>query len=204
VPMMTAERCPADAAAGGFHLPREVLEERLRALPAPPRDAGTVALVVARPAVNARLTPERTRLTPEEGVEDDRWGEKLRSNPGNQVTVMRADVARLFANGQPLSLFGDNLLVELDLSLENLPAGTRLRIGSALCEVTPLPHTGCGKFAARFGQDARDVTFLPEWVDHRLRGIHVRVLEAGEVSPGDPVEVLSRADASAPIQQAAP
>ena len=61
------------------------------------------------------------------------------------------------ANGQPLFLFGDNLLVELDVSPANLPTGTRLQVGTALCEVTPKPHTGCGKFAARFGQDARDL-----------------------------------------------
>jgi MOSC domain-containing protein YiiM len=87
---------------------------------------------------------------------------------------------------------GDNLHVELDLSVDNLPAGTRLRIGEALCEVTPLPHTGCAKFAARFGEDARRITDDPEFASQRLRGIHVCVLEDGYVSPGDPIEVLSR------------
>jgi MOSC domain-containing protein YiiM len=109
-----------------------------------------------------------------------------------QITVMRADVARLIANGQPLSLPGDNLLVELDLSPANLPVGTRLQVGTALCEVTPKPHTGCGKFAARFGQDAREVTAAAEFEDWRLRGLYFRVLEAGEVGPGDRIRVLSR------------
>jgi len=168
------------------------LERGLRELPPPPTEAGTVALVVARPAVDQRLTPDSGVLTPEGGVEGDRWAKKPRPNPKSQVTVMRADVARLFADGQPLSLFGDNLLVELDLSEANLPAGTRLQVGTALCEVTPEPHTGCGKFAARFGQDARDLTFAEEFRSHRLRGIHLRVVEAGEVRPGDAVRVLSR------------
>ena len=113
-------------------------------------------------------------------------------SPDAQITVMRADVARLFAGDQPLSLFGDNLLVELDLSPANLPVGTRLRIGSALCEVTPKPHTGCGKFSARFGEDARAVTAAPAFADWRLRGLYIRVLEPGEVSPGDPIQVLAR------------
>lgn len=174
------------------HLPFEVLAERLRGLPAPPRDRGTVVLVVARPEVEARRTPERCRLTVEAGVEGDRWSQKPGVSTENQLTVMRADVARVIANGQPLSLFGDNLQVELDLSTGNLPAGARLRVGTAICEVTPKPHTGCGKFAARFGQDARDVTNAPEFADDHLRGIHFRVIEPGEVGPGDEIHVLSR------------
>ena len=67
---------------------------------------------------------------------------------------MRRDVAELIANGQPLSVFGDNLFVEFDISAANLPAGTRLRVGEAVVEVTPLPHDGCRKFHGRFGQDA--------------------------------------------------
>lgn len=174
------------------HLPYAVLEDRLLSLPPAPRDEGRVALVVVRPETEVRETPERVRLSREGGVEGDRWGKRPSPKPANQVTLMRADVARLVADGQPLSLFGDNLLVELDLSQENLPAGTRLQIGTAVCEVTPLPHTGCGKFAARFGQDARDVTNAPGFLSWRLRGMHVCVLEDGEVAPGDAVRVLSR------------
>jgi MOSC domain-containing protein YiiM len=149
-------------------------------------------MVVVRPQTEARLTPQRCRLTPEGGVDGDRWAQRENPSPGSQITVMRADVARLFADGQPISLFGDNLLVELDLSLANLPTGTRLRVGTALCEVTSTPHTGCGKFAARVGQEARDITAAPEFLDWRLRGLYIRVIEAGEVSPGDRIQVLSR------------
>jgi MOSC domain-containing protein YiiM len=175
-----------------MHLAYEALEEGLQQLPPPPTDEGTVSLVVARPAVEERRTPARCRLTPEGGVDGDRWAQRENPSPQAQITVMRADVARLFANGQPLSLFGDNLLVELDLSPANLPAGTRLRVGTALCEVTPQPHTGCGKFAARVGQDARDLTAAPAFQDWRLRGLYIRVLEPGDVGPGDPIRVLSR------------
>jgi MOSC domain-containing protein YiiM len=175
-----------------MHLPYETLEKGLLALPPAPKDEGSVVLVVARPAVEERLTPERCRLTPEEGVEGDRWGKRASRNPQMQITVMRADVARLVADGQPLSLFGDNLMVHLDLSRANLPPGTRLRVGAALCEVTPEPHTGCGKFAARFGQEARDFANAPPFGDWRLRGLYIRVLEAGEVAPGDLIRVLSR------------
>jgi MOSC domain-containing protein YiiM len=175
-----------------MHLAYEALEAGLQQLPPPPTDEGTVVLVVARPDVEERRTPARCRLTPEGGVDGDRWAQRENPDPQAQITVMRADVARLFANGQPLLRFGDNLLVELDLSLANLPAGTRLRVGTALCEITPKAHTGCGKFAARVGQDARDLTAAPAFQDQRLRGLYIRVLEPGDVGPGDPIRVLSR------------
>jgi MOSC domain-containing protein YiiM len=174
------------------HLPLSTLTAGLRSL-SPPKDTGTVALIVARPKTDERNVLEAGQLTEEEGLVGDKWSKKYRSYPDSQLTLMRVDVARLFANGQPIELAGDQLFVELDLSLENLPPGSRLRIGDALCQVTPMPHTGCGKFAARFGADARAVTELPEFRDHRLRGIYVRVIEPGTVSTGDEIHVLSRA-----------
>ena len=173
------------------HLPLETLAAGLRLL-APPKETGTVALIVARPTSGERDLLPVGRLTQEEGLAGDRWAAKGRPHPDSQLTLMRVDVARLIANGQPIELAGDQLFVELDLSLENLPAGSRLRIGDAVCEVTPMPHTGCGKFAARFGADARAVTELPEFRDQRLRGIYVKVIEPGAVATGDEVHVLSR------------
>jgi MOSC domain-containing protein YiiM len=105
---------------------------------------------------------------------------------------MRIDVARLFANGQPLFLFGDNLLVDLDLSLANLPTGSRLRLGAAQLEVTPEPHTGCAKFRQRFGADALRFTADRRFRHLRLRGIYLKVVDAGEVALGDSIEVLTR------------
>ncbi len=51
-------------------------------------------------------------------------------------------------------LAGDQLYIDMDLSKENLPAGSRIAVGSAVLEVSPLPHTGCHKFVSRFGVDA--------------------------------------------------
>ena len=171
-------------------LPLAALEERFRVLPAPPRERGVVALVVIRPESGHRSLPSRARLTGAGGVEGDRWVKKAGASVESQVTLIRADVARLVAAGQPVELCGDNLHVDLDLSEENVPAGTRLEIGTALCEVTAKPHTGCGKFLWRFGADALAFTKAPEHAGKRLRGMHVRVLREGEVSPGDPVTVI--------------
>jgi hypothetical protein len=174
------------------HQPLAELERALAQL-SPPRDAGTLALVVARGDDGRRETPARALLTPAGGVPGDAWARDCPEKPEAQLALMRADVARLLANGQPLTLFGDNLLVDLDLCAANLPAGSRLRVGQALLEVTPEPHNGCVKFRQRFGKDALRLTALPHLRALRLRGIYARVVEAGEVAPGDAVAVLSRA-----------
>ena len=106
-----------------------------------------------------------------------------------QIAVMQADVAELVANGQPLTLFGDSLFLALDLSTPNLPAGSRVRVGGAVLEVTPVPHNGCRKFQGRFGQDALRLVSMKELRHRNLRGIYMRVVEPGEAGPGDAVEV---------------
>jgi len=174
------------------HLPFEELERGLGTLAAP-KDAGELALIVARGADGQRETPRRAVLSPDGGVPGDAW---LRDSPEKldaQVSLLRVDVARLLANDQPLSLFGDNLLVDLDLSVDNLPAGSRLRVGAATLEVTPEPHTGCLKFRQRFGEAALRLTADRRFRDLRLRGIFARVVEGGQVEPGDTIEVIRRA-----------
>lgn len=166
------------------------LERALHGLKAP-SDRGWLRLIVARTGEGLRETPERALLTPEGGVPNDAWARGSAARDA-QLAVMRADVAELVANGQPLDRFGDNLLLDLDLSTGNLPAGSRLRLGPALLEVTAKPHTGCLKFRRRFGPDALRFTADPRFSELRLRGIYMTVIERGEVAVGDPVEVLRR------------
>jgi MOSC domain-containing protein YiiM len=169
------------------------LETRLRALRAPGTDQGIVALIVRRRPDGVRETPGRVHLSEEEGVPGDGWIRRPPRDPEAQLAVMRRDVAELIANGQPLTLFGDNLFVDLDLSAANLPVGTRLRVGRALVHVTPKPHNGCHKFKGRFGGDALRFVQQKPTRDQNLRGVYWRVAEPGEVGVGDPIQVLSRA-----------
>jgi MOSC domain-containing protein YiiM len=178
------------------HRSRAELEAALRALPAGPADAGKLALVVLRRPDGERETPERVRLTPEAGLPGDGWSRRPPRDPQAQLAVMRRDVAELIAAGQSLTLFGDNLFVDLDVSAANLPVGSRLRVGGAIVEVTPKPHNGCSKFKSRFGQDALFLVQAPPTRDQNLRGIYWRVVEAGEVGRGDAIQVLSRAPRS--------
>ena len=82
-------------------------------------------------------------------------------------------------------LAGDQLYVDFDLSEENLPAGTRLAIGSAVIEVSETPHTGCAKFSARFGGDALRWINSPAGREQRRRGLNAWIVEGGTVRPGD-------------------
>lgn len=169
------------------------LERMLMALPRVPADRGRVVLMVRRVQEGEREVLDRMVLTPGEGVPGDRWIRKPQPNPETQLAVMQRDVAELIANGQPLTLFGDNLFLDLDLSAANLPSGSRLRVGSALLEVTPTAHTPCKKFQVRFGEDAVRFVSRKELGHRKLRGIYMRPAEAGEIRTGDLAEVIFRA-----------
>lgn len=171
------------------HLTLDDLEAAIERLWAP-SEAGRVELVVVR-TERGRETPERVLVTERDGIPGDAWQNGPRLEDA-QISLMRADVASVLANGQSFSLFGDNLLVSLDLSSTNLPPGSLLAAGEALLEVTAKPHTGCAKLAQRFGVDAVRVTADPRWRDLRLRGIYARVVRAGEIARGDRIEVRAR------------
>ncbi len=174
-----------------YHLPMAKLERSFGTL-SPPKDVGKLALIVSRGEMGVRQTPRQVRLTPESGVPGDAWLRRLPLNPGAQITLMRVDVARLIANGQSLALFGDNLLVDLDVSRANLPTGTRIRVGFAVLEVTAEPHNGCRKFQQRFGRDALRLTAHRRYRELRPRGIYAKVVEPGRIEVGDQVAVAAR------------
>ncbi len=155
-----------------------------------PRGAGTVRLICARKGGGVHETPARAAITVEHGLEGDRWSLDAARKPGEQITLMSARVVELLAGDDlPLHLAGDNFLVDLELSEEALPVGARVRLGTALLEVTADPHHGCRKFNTRFGVEALQwVNYRPH-AARRLRGVNCRVLADGLVSIGDAVVV---------------
>jgi len=169
------------------------LEAGLNFLAPSPSERATLSAIVSRTEQGHRAFSEPIRLTFEEGVPGDGWIRKEGATVDSQITVMRTPVAELIANGQPPALFGDNLFLDLDLSIENLPPGSRVTIGGALLEVTSKVHKGCKKFSARFGVDALRFVSTPVGRAHRFRGLYLKVVEAGEVTAGDTVEVVERA-----------
>jgi MOSC domain-containing protein YiiM len=158
-----------------------------------PADEGLLELIVRRPVVGAREVLEEAELDAERGLLGDSWSLRgKRPNPKSQVTLMSARAAELIAGArEQWTLAGDQLYVDVDLSAENMPPGTRLAVGSAVIEVSDLPHLGCGKFAERYGDEAREFVNSPQGVALNLRGINAQVVEGGTVRRGDVVRKLS-------------
>jgi MOSC domain-containing protein YiiM len=156
-----------------------------------------VELIVRRPAVDEREVVDETQLDLEEGLVGDNWRARGRSggrrpaNPDAQITVMSSRaIALAVGDRDRWALAGDQLYLDLDLSGDNLSPGTRLAVGSAVIEVTAEPHTGCKKFAARFGLETLAVFNSPEGRALNLRGINARVVRAGAVHLGDAVRKI--------------
>ena len=106
-----------------------------------------------------------------------------------QLNIMNARVIALVAQKKARwALAGDQLYMDLDLSAENVPPGTRLSLGEAVIEVTDQPHTGCKKFAARFGLDALKFISSPIGKQLQLRGINAKVVRSGAIRVGDTVK----------------
>lgn len=174
---------------------RDVLDASLDEIRRSPAGAGTVELIVRRPAVDEREVVAEGVLDLEEGLRGDTWRARGSgsgpANPEAQVTLMNARAAAAVAGWRERwPLAGDQLFVDLDLSVESLPPGTQVRVGEAIVEISELPHTGCAKFSARFGSDALRWVNSPEGRALRLRGVNARVVAGGTVRPGDAIRTL--------------
>ena len=184
------------------HISTDELRAGLDHVRGAPADSGTLKLIARRPAEEQREILEAGELDLGAGLIGDMWAERPSSstadggpNPEAQVTVMNARVAALVAGPETdrWAEAGDQLYVDLDLSHENLPAGTRLRIGDAVLEVTEAPHLGCGKFSRRFGVDALKLVNSEIGRALRLRGVNARVVTPGAVRHGDTVRKVATA-----------
>ncbi len=177
------------------HLTMQELEAGREHILASPKDTGALKLIVRRPAVDARETTTEGELDTEQGLIGDNWlarGSRHMpdgvADPEMQLNIMNARVAELVADGtERMPLAGDQLYVDLDLSDDNLPPGTRLAIGEAMVEVTEPPHTGCKKFAERFGKDAIVFVNSGDGKTLNFRGINAKVVKSGAIRVGDDV-----------------
>lgn len=175
------------------HLSTEELEQGLETILRSPSDDGELALIVRRPDVDEREAVSVARLDTERGLVGDNWLQRGSrhmpdgaADPEMQLNIMNARVVSLLADGaERRELAGDQLYLDMDLSYENLPPGTQLAIGDAIIEVTEAPHTGCKKFAARFGRDA--MVFVNSGMGKKLnfRGINAKVTQSGDIRVGD-------------------
>ena len=175
------------------HLTQEELTAGLEEILKSPKDKGALRLIVRRPETEQREVLEEGILDPAFGLQGDNWlsrGSRATpdgsAHPEMQLNIMNSRVTALVAQDpQRWALAGDQLYIDMDLSPENLPPGTKLSIGSAIIEVTSPPHTGCKKFVARFGKDA--MMFVNSGIGKKLnlRGINAKVVKAGTLRTDD-------------------
>lgn len=158
-----------------------------------PSDHGTLELIVSRPAPAERAVHTEAQLDEVVGLVGDNWlarGSRRRpdgsADPLAQLNIMNSRAVALISpdpSRRPLA--GDQLYLDLDLSADNLPPGTRLALGDAVIEINAKPHTGCAKFAQRFGADAARFVNSPAGRALQLRGVCATVVRAGTVRTGD-------------------
>lgn len=179
-------------------LTRARLAQELAALGPLPRDHAAADVLCVRPGPDLRELRTELQLDPALGAVGDRWVHKTwmhladgRPDPRVQVaignTAILGVIQRLSGNCHHP---GDTLLTTLDLSADNLPAGTRLRVGTAVLEVSDVENDACAKFATRHGSTVFEWIRDPANRSRRLRGLFARVAVAGTVHLGDPVRPL--------------
>jgi hypothetical protein len=178
-----------------MHRSTDEIVEALDHIRQSPSDHGTVELIVGRPGVDERATLTRGELDTTVGLVGDTWKDRSSKrtddgspHPDMQLNVINARFSALIA-GDPerRALAGDQLHLDLDLSAANLPAGTRLQLGTAIIEITDQPHTGCAKFTQRFGLDAMRFVNSEVGQELKLRGVNAKVVQPGVVQQGDAV-----------------
>jgi hypothetical protein len=163
-----------------------------------PQDKGTLEMIVSRPNVDERLVIEQAELDIVEGLIGDNWRtrgsgstEDGSAHPDMQITIMNSRFMGIIAPDRSRwPLAGDQLFIDLDLSFDNLSPGQRITIGTAVLEITEVPHSGCAKFTERYGHDAIRLVNSKEGRRLRRRGIYARVIQSGSVAVGDTVSKI--------------
>lgn len=171
-----------------WHRSRSDLLAGLSDLAGAPKDHGPIALLLRRPAPGEREELDAAEIDRCIGLVGDDWSRRPRPDPDAQLTLINTRAIDLLAaSRERWKLSGDQIYVDLDLSEDGLPVGSQLIVGTALVEVTAVPHLGCAAFTNWFGPAATAVVNGTEGRRLRLRGVNTRVLRSGRVTLGDVV-----------------
>lgn len=186
--------------SGVDHRRAEELQAGLAHILDSPKEGGSIDMIVRRPKVNEREILHKGELDTSMGLIGDNWLQKGyrktadgSAHPDMQINLMNTRVISLVAGDRhhwPLA--GDQFFVDMDLSDENLPVGTRLHIGTATLEITAEPHLGCKKFTERFGLEAMKFVNSGLGKKLNLRGINAKVVKPGSVITGEVIKKLAR------------
>lgn len=169
------------------------LEEAIPHILAAPKDAGVIETLCIRPDFGQRHFVDRVEMTQAGGIPGERWTkhpwmrlEDGSPDPRIQVCILQKRVLDLVWRDREETVYpGDTIIVDMDLSLQNLPTGTLLQAGSARLRVSDVFNTACVKWKTRYGQAALDWVVEPDHVPLRLRGILCEIIQDGVVSMKD-------------------
>jgi hypothetical protein len=175
------------------HLTTQELEAGLDHIHRAPKESGTLDMIVRRPQIGQREVLTLGYLDSMAGLNGDNWKARgsaatadKSAHPEMQLNIMNSRVIALLAQDKERwQLAGDQLFIDIDLSVENLPAGTQLSLGDAVIEITAEPHAGCKKFSERFGVDAIKFVNSTLGKELHLRGVNAKVVKPGEIRTGD-------------------
>lgn len=92
-------------------------------------------------------------------------------------------------------MFGENLTIS-NLDESKILIGDIYRIGDAIIQVSQ-PRQPCNTFAAKFG--STDV--IRQFIDFEHPGVYFRVIQAGQVRPGDELKLDLRNEKALSVQQ---
>ena len=164
-----------------------------------PTEHGRIEMIISRPAVGERDILKTANLERDTGLVGDNWKQRGNSktadgsaDPDAQITLINSRIVNAVSGSKSRwHLAGDQFVVDIDLSHNNLPPGSQLSIGTAVVELTSTPHTGCVKFASRFGNPALRFVSGAEAMQQRRRGANAKIVQSGTVRVGDIAEKIA-------------
>jgi MOSC domain-containing protein YiiM len=123
---------------------------------------------------------------------DDQADRSVHGGPDKAVYAYAEEEVREWEGelGRDLgeAAFGQNLTTR-GLSVSTAVIGERWRIGSAVLEVAQ-PRQPCFKLGIRIGEPG----FVKRFARASRPGAYLRIVEAGDIGAGDPIEIISRPD----------
>jgi hypothetical protein len=176
----------------------EELDAALPSVLSAPRDAGIVRWLCTRPQPNKRAFGKALTLSRGNGASGDYhpaqpWLRLADGSPDPriEVSIMPWRVLELcWRERDRVAHPGDNIAVDMTLAEAEIPAGTRLAVGTAILRVSDVPNDGCVKWKVRCGRPAYDWITRPENLKLRLRGLYAEIEQNGEVRIGDTLRRL--------------
>lgn len=160
---------------------------------AAPKDDVPIDILCHRIGYGQRSFPDSIHVSAAHGIKGERWLNDPwlvradgRPDPRIQISILSKRVMDLCWRDRKNTVHpGDTMVADLDMSETNLPAGTKLRVGEAVIEVSNIFNTACAKWKARYGGDSLVWINRRAYQPLRLRGVLCRVVVDGEIRATD-------------------